>query len=566
VSGGELDFLRADFLKEVSALIEQAEAKLLALERLPDTDVQDLAPWHAILGHLHTIKGSCGVMGYRDAEALAHAMETQARAAQEAAPTRRRAMLAALIDALDALGAAVREPATQEVVARHALEGLHSTLQGEGAGVPVQRGDAPAPGPSRAPPAPYRPIGEAGEPIGEVRVAAEKLDRLLELVGELTTHRGRVATSVHGLLDRLPARDEAATAILDVLDDLTKTIDECRLRVVEARMLPLSNTVARFRRVVRDLCVSTGKSVALEVEGATTVADKTIVDAVNEPLLHIVRNAVDHGIELPAERTAAGKPPEGRIELRIEQRQGEVVFHVRDDGRGIDRKKLAQRAQERGISTVGWSDEELLDLVFLPEISTATDVTLVSGRGVGLEAARRAIERTGGTLRATSTLGAGTVFTFNLPNTLSIQRTLLVVCGPEVYAIALTAVLGSIRVSATELRRVAGGSFLRWRGRMIPAVDLASWLAVPAERRERPSFCVVVQHGHRCCGLLVDEVVGQQEVVLKQLDPVLDRPTGVAGAAVLGDGRVVIVLDVRAIATLHPTTSDDPPALAEVGT
>jgi two-component system chemotaxis sensor kinase CheA len=474
-------------------------------------------------------------------------------------------LLAALIDALDALGAAVREPTAQEVVAQHALERLRATGQTGGSSVPVPPSDAPPRQPSRAPPAPYRPLAEAGEPIGEVRVAAEKLDRLLELVGELTTHRGRVATSVHGLLDRLPARDEAATTILDVLDDLSKTIDECRLRVVEARMLPLSTTVARFRRVVRDLCVSTGKSVVLEVEGAATVADKTIVDAVNEPLLHIVRNAVDHGIELPAERTAAGKPPEGRIELRIEQRQGEVVFHVRDDGRGIDRKKLAERAQEQGISTVGWDDEALLDLVFLPDISTATDITLVSGRGVGLEAARRAIERTGGTLRATSTPGAGTVFTFNLPNTLSIQRTLLVFCGPELYAIALTSVLGSIRVSDTDLRRFAGGSFLRWRGRMIPAVDLARWLVVPSERHEHASLCVVVQHGHRCCGLLVDGVVGQQEVVLKQLDPVLGRPAGVAGAAVLGDGRVVVVLDVRTIAAMHSPASDDPP-LAEVGT
>jgi two-component system chemotaxis sensor kinase CheA len=556
VSGGELDFLRGDFLKEVSALLDQAEATLLALERLQETEVQDPAPWHTVLGNFHTIKGSCSVMGYKDAEALAHAMETHARAAQEASPPRRREMLAALIDALDALGAAVREPAAQEVVARHALERLR---------VPVQPSDAPT-RPSRVPPSAYRPLGEAGEPIGEVRVAAEKLDRLLELVGELTTHRGRVANSVHGLLDRLPARDETATAALDVLDDLSKTIDECRLRVVEARMLPLSTTVARFRRVVRDLCVATAKSVALEIEGAATVADKTIVDAVNEPLLHIVRNAVDHGIEPPAERAAAGKPPEGRIELRIEQKQGEVEFQVRDDGRGIDRQRLAERARERGISTEGWNDEALLELVFLPEISTATDVTLVSGRGVGLEAARRAIERTGGTLRVASTPGAGTVFTFNLPNTLSIQRTLLVVCGPEVFAIALSAVLGSIRVSDTELRPIAGGSFFRWRGRMIPAIDLASWLAVPGERTRRASLCVVVQHWHRCCGLLVDEVVGQQEVVLKQLDPILRRPNGVAGAAVLGDGKVVIVLDVRAIAALHPTMPEGPPALAEVGT
>jgi two-component system chemotaxis sensor kinase CheA len=557
VSGGELEFLRGDFLKEVSALIDQAEATLLALERLQEADVQDPAPWHAILGNLHTIKGSCAIMGYKDAESLAHAMETQTRAAQEAAPSKRRAMLAALIDALDALGAAVREPAAQEVVAKHALERLR---------VPVRIGDAPTRPSSRVPPSAYRPLGDAGEPIGEVRVAAEKLDRLLELVGELTTHRGRVANSVHGLLDRLPARDETAAAVLDVLDDLSKTIDECRLRVVEARMLPLSTTVARFRRVVRDLCVATGKSVSLEIEGAATVADKTIIDAVNEPLLHIVRNAVDHGIELPSERAAAGKPAEGRIELRIEQRQGEVEFQVRDDGRGIDRKKLAERAQERGISTAGWDDDALLELIFLPEISTATDVTLVSGRGVGLEAARRAIELTGGTLRVTSTPGAGTVFTFNLPNTLSIQRTLLVVCGREVFAIALSAVLGSIRVPDAELHSIAGGSFLRWRGRMIPAIDLASWLAVPGERTRRASLCVVVQHWQRCCGLLVDEVVGQQEVVLKQLDPVLRRPTGVAGAAVLGDGRVVMVLDVRAVAGLHPTMPDAAPALAEVGT
>jgi two-component system chemotaxis sensor kinase CheA len=257
----------------------------------------------------------------------------------------------------------------------------------------------------------------------------------------------------------------------------------------------------------------------------------------------MLRNAVDHGVERPDERVARGKAPEGRVDLTIAAQSGELVFSVRDDGGGIDRERLVARARSLGIDVDEWADDKILELVFTPELSTSEQVTDLSGRGVGLDAAKRAIERIGGVVYVQSRPGEGTELNFRVPLTLTIQRTLVVRRCDEVFAMPIASVLASLRVAPGSR-----AEFMRWRGDLVPLCDLGVWLQVPQAERAPASLCVVVEDAGRPCGFLVDEVLGQQEVVLKELDAAVGRPAGLAGATVLGNGRVAMVLDPRAIA------------------
>jgi two-component system chemotaxis sensor kinase CheA len=521
----DFDFLLSEFVDETSPLVVEAESRLLAIERGLGSGRADEGAWRDVLGLLHTIKGNAGMVHCMAVHDLAHAMEDRAKSARGVPSAEQAPVVDALLAAVDALHAGVRRPRSDESATRDAIDALRTGR------VRPRRRTQPG----------------LIERVSEVRVSAEKLDRLLELVGELTTHHGRAGTMVRAVCERLASTDADAAATIEVVDQLGTVIREFRERITEVRLLPLGATIVRFERLVRDLCASTGKRASLHVSGADTVVDKTIVDAVGEPLLHMLRNAVDHGVEPPQQRVAGGKPPEARLDLTIAPQSGELVFSVRDDGAGIDRERLVARAQALGIDATGWADDKILDLVFTPELSTSEGVTDLSGRGVGLDAAKRAIERIGGTVHVDSRRGQGTEFRFRVPLTLTIQRTLVVRRCDEVFAMPIASVLASLRVAPGD-RSAARGEFMRWRGDLMPLCDLGTWLDVPDAQRSPASLCVVVEDSGRRCGFLVDEVLGQQEVVLKDLDPTVGRPAGLAGATVLGNGRVAMVLDPRAIA------------------
>jgi two-component system chemotaxis sensor kinase CheA len=518
----DFEFLWMEFMHETAPLAVAAEATLLAIERNVQAGEPDDALWRELLGLLHTIKGNAGMVRCTAVQSLAHAMEDRARAARAAPPAQRGRSVSALLAAVDALKVGIRQP-DDEATARSA-DALRSGTDGANS--------------RESPPSVER--------VSEVRVRSERLDRLLELVGELTTHHGRLRATIRGLCERLSSADVEAAATMDLVDQLGAVVRELRESITTARLMPLGAAVVRFERLVRDLCASTGKRATLKVTGAATVVDKTIVDAVGEPLLHMLRNAVDHGIEPPDERVSQGKPSEGRIDLDIGQKGGELVFTVRDDGRGIDRARLVERASAFGIDAGGWPDEKVLDLVFYPSLSTSERVTDLSGRGVGLDVAKRAIDRIGGTVLARSERGRGTEFRFRVPLTLTIQRSLVVRRCEEVFAMPVSSVLASARISAGE--SPVAREFMRWRGALVALYDLGTWLSVPGADHAPASFCVIVEDVGTPCGLLVDEVLGQQEIVLKELDVGVGPRAGLAGATVLGDGRVAMVVDPRAIA------------------
>jgi two-component system chemotaxis sensor kinase CheA len=319
--------------------------------------------------------------------------------------------------------------------------------------------------------------------------------------------------------------------------------------IMDVRMLPIRHVFERFPRLVRDLAHQQGKSVELVLQGEDTRVDKAVIDELGEPLVHLIRNAVDHGIEIPALRKARGKSPIGTLLLSAAQESNQVVITLIDDGAGIDAGSVRRKALERGLLREGetLSDREAIQLIFQEGFSTASAVTDVSGRGVGLDVVVRSMERLNALIEAETIPGAGTKFTLQLPLTLAIISVLMVDVGEEVYALPSGAVVESLRYAKRDLVRMNGRDTLRVRDRIVPFVHLAELFGRPGAQGDH-AYAVIVGRGEKRLGLSVDRLRGQQDVVIKALDGVVSNDAvGIAGATILGDGRVVLILDVASL-------------------
>jgi two-component system chemotaxis sensor kinase CheA len=506
------DALYTAFVEETAPLAAEVESRLLGLERAAAALSAD---WRALLGVLHSIKGNCGMVELDDAQALAHAMEQQVRELR-ASP-------------LDAQMAAVAELLATADTLRTAM-----TLRSPSS--------SPSPSPQPIPSATLSPPPTPSPGRDLIRLPAERIDRLLESTEELAAVHERTGAAVRALGRRRGVADPEVSPLLELVDQSRRRLRAVRTAVTDLRLLPLSTALARFDRVVRDLCVTTGKRATLAIRGGDVAVDKSVVDRIGEPLLHMVRNAIDHGIESPRERVRAGKPDSGRLTIEAETQGGVLTVIVRDDGRGVDRGKLAAAAARRGLDVAAMGDDQLLALVFEPELSTAERVTELSGRGIGLDQARRTLEHIGGSLHVESTRGQGTALRLRVPAVIAVQRALLLACAGEVYALPFTAVIEAFRLGGP---RGATAAAVPWRDSELALCDLADELEVPVPGTGdgRPATCVIVDRGDQPLALAVDGLAGQQDVVIKPLDAVFGRPRGVSGAAVLPEGRVVLVVD-----------------------
>jgi two-component system chemotaxis sensor kinase CheA len=314
-------------------------------------------------------------------------------------------------------------------------------------------------------------------------------------------------------------------------------------------MLPIRHVFERFPRLVRDLARQQGKQVELVLQGEETRVDKAVIDEIGEPLVHLIRNAVDHGIEAPAARVARGKPATGTLLLSAAQESSQVVITLVDDGSGIDAAAVRRKALERGIVRADeeLSDRDAVQLIFTEGFSTARTITDVSGRGVGLDVVVQSMERLNGLIEAETIPGAGTKFTLQLPLTLAIITVLMVEVAGAVYALPSGAVVESLRFPRSEVTRINGRDTLRVRDRLVPLVHLAELFGAEAPGGDS-AYAVIVGRGEKRLGLTVDRLRGQQDVVIKALDPVVaEAVVGIAGATILGDGRVVLILDVASL-------------------
>ncbi|HIE0524291.1 TPA: chemotaxis protein CheA [Stenotrophomonas maltophilia] len=601
------DDITADFIIEAQEILDRLGEQLVSLEQAP----QDSEQLNAVFRGYHTLKGGAGFLGVTAMVELCHAAEEAlgaARAGQAVlqahhfdAAQQSLDYLQSMLDAVssgtepgyappdliaqfDVHGGAVAAPAAaaaptaggSDLITDDEFEALLDQLHGGNAPTavaPAKKADdglisedefealldqlhggaapgtkpaavvAPAPIAAPRPVAAPAPVAKpAAKPLAEaehtVRVDTKRLDAIVNLIGELVLSRNRLKTL------RARLRDEELDRAVSTLDIATARLQSA---VMRTRMQPVGKVFSRFPKVARDVARSLKKEVDLELIGAETELDRNLVEALADPLVHLVRNAIDHGVEMPDLREAQGKPRMGHVRLSAQQEGDYVSIEVQDDGAGIDPEKLRAKAREKGLidpeAAARLSSEECLHLVFLPGFSTKQQVTDISGRGVGMDVVQSRIRELSGQIQIQSELGRGSRFLIRVPLTLAILPTLLVQAGEDVYALPLARVMEVLHAPRTSLGWFDGRAVLDRRSHTLPLVDLRQWLDVTPAASPLLTI-VVLQAGEARFGLVVDQVRGREEVVIKPLPKALRGLRGYAGATLIGDGRMALILDV----------------------
>lgn len=405
---------------------------------------------------------------------------------------------------------------------------------------------APKPAPAKPAPQPKPPVQRA--PAATIRVDTDKLDKLVNLVGELVIGVARV--SQISSIGNDSGRD--LLGAVESLDHISRELQE---QVMRVRMIPVESTFTRFVRVVRDLSNELHKNVKLVMSGTETELDKNVIEQITDPLKHLIRNAVDHGMETPEERTAAGKNPQGTIWLRAYQREGSIIIEVADDGHGISRQRILDKAVNRGLVSgdgSGLSDQEVFGFMFQPGFSTAQKVTEVSGRGVGLDVVKRNIESLRGTFEVDSVHGQGSTFRIKLPLTLAIIDGMTVRVGEEIFTIPLMSIIESVHPRPKDVKRVEGsGELILFRDKYIPLVRLHELFELPTDRQEPTEALVIILESRtRKFGLMVDDIEDEIQAVIKSLEKNYYHVEGTAGATILGNGHISLILDIHSLEKL----------------
>jgi two-component system chemotaxis sensor kinase CheA len=380
-----------------------------------------------------------------------------------------------------------------------------------------------------------------------IRVETKRLDSVMNLVGELVLGRNRLI-KIGGILEQSHETDPQVRALSETLTQLNLVTTDLQLAVMKTRMLPIKKVMAKLPRMVRDLSSKLGKQVRLETHGEETELDKSVADEIGDPLVHLVRNAIDHGIEMPTERHAARKPSEGVLRIAASQEGNSIVIRIQDDGKGIALSKIKAKALSKGLISEAelatMEPREVVNLVFLPGFSTAEKVTDVSGRGVGMDVVRTNIRKMNGTVEIESEEGKGSLITIKLPLTIAIIQALMVEVERATFAIPLSSVIEAVRISKDEIKTINGREVLHLRDRVLPLLRLAKEFEIPTDRERDRFYVVVAALGDRRIGVVVDELRSQEEVVIKSIWEYLDSIKGISGATITGEGKVVLILDI----------------------
>ena len=437
-------------------------------------------------------------------------------------------------------------PAGSDLITDDEFEALLDDLHGAGQfRAPATTAEPPPAAPRHAPAPPRATPAQAAvrhEPPKDttVRVETATLDRIMNMVGELVLIRNRL-TNLQSVIG-----DEAVSQTVANLDMVTSDL---QMAAMKTRMQPIRKVFGRFPRVVRDLARSLEKEVELEMAGEDTELDKNLVEALSDPLVHLVRNAVDHGIEVPAARLAAGKTANGRLRLAAAQAGDQIVLTIADDGKGIDAEALRRKAVVMRLldadAAERLSDRECYELIFLPGFSTKAEISDISGRGVGMDVVKTRIAQINGSIEIDSVLGRGTSIRISVPLTLAIMPTLMIVLGTQTFALPLGSVQEIIHFERGQAREVDGRKTMVVRGKALPLFYLSRWLVRGInEFTEQRGHVVIVRVGNQSVGLLVDELIGQEEVVIKPLGALLSGTKGLAGATITGNGKIALILDL----------------------
>jgi len=586
MSSGVDDDIKRDFLQEAGELVQRLSEQLIDLEKSPDD--QELL--NAVFRAFHTVKGGAGFLELTPLVELCHVTEDVCNGLRSGqskldstmmdcllqsldqvqlmldAVAREQPLKAApedLIDALKTLAACAAAPAPQPVavaapepvkaaasdtITDDEFEALLDQLQGKAPAAPVPTAPPPPPAApavvpvvrESAPVAAPKPVeAEVKKEPAEtqVRVDTQKLDRMMNLVGELVLVRNRLKS-----LQQRSASDPVSRAVAE-LDFITRSLQGA---VMQIRMQPIKRVFSRFPKLARDVARGLGKQIEVELQGEDTDLDKNLVEALADPLVHMVRNSVDHGIELPEARLRAGKPAAGRLVLAAQQQGDHILITVRDDGGGIDAEHIRRKALQKGLidssQASQMSPEECLDLIFLPGFSTKEQISDLSGRGVGMDVVRSRIRELNGQVAIESKVGQGTCFRIRVPLTLAILSALMVHAGGRRYALPLSPVRDVFVLDETKVRKLDRWDVVMVRGEPLRLVYLDPWLeALPSDQLRHVAVATVDEERY---GFVVSEVRGREEVVIKPLGASLRGLTGVGGATVMPDGQVALILDL----------------------
>jgi len=561
-----------DFAPEAQEHLATAETTLLSLEASPD----DTELLNAVFRSFHTIKGAAGFLNLQDVTRVAHAVEDVLDSARRGDVRFNAAISDVTLEAIDLLKEliqTVEDSVDAGPVAPRDVTAFTAKVRGVAAGessppesmspasdeIPdtgedtvveivspvVAEPEAPAPA------APGQTGGNgAAAPDGKhhdqlfVRVGTEKLDQLVSMVGELVIGQTQVSQNP----EIRDSGDQRLTGDIGQLDRITRDLQEVAMSM---RMVPIRGTFERMARTVRDLCRKCGKQVDFQMAGEETELDKNVVEELVDPLTHMVRNAVDHGMETPQERGAAGKPETGVVKLEAYHQGGNIVIELSDDGQGLDRDKIRQKAVASGLyrEEEQLTDEQIYDVIFQPGLSTADKISDVSGRGVGMDVVRRSMEKLRGTVEVSSEKGSGSTFTTRLPLTLAIIDGMVIGVGEERYVLPLTSIVQSLRPTQEQVfTAMQEGEMVKVQGELHPVVRLYERFAV-SPKNENPweSLVVLIEAEGGSCGLVVDDLLGIQQVVIKGLDDDLRNDKSLSGCTILGDGKVGLILDANGL-------------------
>lgn len=530
------------FFEEASEHLASLETLLVGLDReQPDPEVMN-----AIFRAAHSIKGSASTFGFPDMAAVTHDLETLLDKARKGELVLTEEIVDITLEARDVLLAQLDHHQGAAAVAQSVVDSLCARVRALASGtmtavveaaVAVEAVEVEKP----------KTAAKAIE-SSSIRVSVEKVDQLINLVGELV-----ITQSMLALTEQSPLNDGSADAerLLERLQQLERNTRELQEAVMSIRMLPVSAVFNRFPRLVRDLAGKLDKQIELRTFGESTELDRGVIEKITDPLTHLIRNSVDHGIELPDERVAAGKPAKGILTLSAYHQGGSVVIKIQDDGKGFDRDRILAKARERNITLSDTpTDQEVWNLIFAPGFSTADTVTDVSGRGVGMDVVRRNIENLGGRVDLQSAPGVGTTITIRLPLTLAIMDGMSVGIGEQNYIVPLTAIIESMRPLPKDLKSLVGhdgskGRLVLVRGEYLPLVALHEVFNIePKSAEPEKGILIIVDTESGRAALFVDELLGQRQVVIKSLESNYRKVPGISAATIMGDGSVSMILDV----------------------
>ena len=552
MNNDDMQELVQDFLVETNEIIENLDHDLVELE----SNQNDLELLNKIFRGAHTMKGSSSFLGFNKLADLTHHAEDILNKLRKGEMVVTREIMDTLLEFVDKTKQIISdiENGTDTADVASVINDLKLASEGKLVGKKPAAASAPAaqaaaPAPAAAPKQEAKQQHQATQVEQTIRVDVSRLDSLVNLVGELVLSRNRLS-QIAGELENKFENEYLVEQLLDVTSAIGMNTTELQLAIMKTRMIAIGKVFNKFPRVVRDIARDTGKEIDLIISGEETELDKQVIESIGDPLLHMIRNSCDHGVETPEVRLAKGKPRTGTVLLSAYHEGNHVVIEIKDDGAGMDPDKLKRKAIEKGVITLdeanNMDDKQAFGLIFKAGFSTAEKITNISGRGVGMDVVRTNIEKLNGIITIDSKINEGSTFFLKLPLTLAIIQALLVEVAGETFAIPLASVVETVRITNEEIHSFEGREVLKLRDRVLSLVRLDEAFALD-ELEQDEIYVVVVALAEKQLGFIVDKLIGQEEIVIKSLGEYLGGNPGIAGATITGDGRVRLILDVSGV-------------------